>query len=335
MQQILNQLYQYQTLSREEARDILLKISDGTFNNCQIASFVTAFNMRKITVAELEGFRQALLERCLTINLDEFSPADVCGTGGDGKNTFNISTLAAFVAAGAGIKIAKHGNTGVSSGCGSSDVLQYLGCEFTNKEVALKQQISESNFCYLHAPLFHPAMKNVAPVRKEIRVKTIFNMLGPLVNPANVKKQSVGVFNLELGRLYQYLFQNSGSSYVIYHSLDGYDEISLTSPFKYISVAGEQVVYPHTMNIPLISPKELSGGKTIASSAKIFMNILSGKGTTLQNNVVALNAAAAMQSASPGTDLNSHFKHALSVLSNGLALETFNNYKKLTREGVH
>ena len=207
MKKIINKLINYDYLTKEESFKVIIDIAKGKYNNSQIASFLTVFMMRRVTLEEIQGFRSALLELCVSVDLSEFDAIDLCGTGGDGKNTFNISTLSSFVTAGAGIKVSKHGNYGVSSECGSSNVLEELGIRFSNDEVFLKNCIDKAGICILHAPLFHPAMKNVAPVRKELGVKTFFNMLGPLVNPSFPKNQLTGVFNLELARLYNYLFQ--------------------------------------------------------------------------------------------------------------------------------
>ena len=232
MKDILNRLINHETISKEEARNVLVNISAGKYNHSQIAAFLTVYMMRSITLEELEGFRDALLEMCLSTDLAQYDPIDLCGTGGDGKDTFNISTLACFVTAGAGVKVAKHGNYGVSSGCGSSNVMEHLGIKFSNEQDFLKRSMDEAGICFLHAALFHPAMKNVAPIRKELGVKTFFNMLGPMVNPAFPKNQVVGVFSLELARMYAYLYQKTDKNFTILHALDGYDEISLTGNTK-------------------------------------------------------------------------------------------------------
>ena len=235
MKAILNQLIRHEQLSKEQARQVIINIAEGHYNTSEIASFLTVFMMRSISLEELEGFRTALLELCIHVDLSEFNAIDLCGTGGDEKNTFNISTLSAFVTAGAGVKVTKHGNYGVSSGCGSSNVLEVLGIRFSNESDFLKRCVDEAGICILHAPLFHPAMKNVAPVRKELKLKTFFNMLGPLVNPAFPKYQLTVVFNLELARLYYYLFQKTDTKFTVLYALDGYDEISLTGPVKAFS----------------------------------------------------------------------------------------------------
>ena len=242
MKEILQRLTSHLTLEREEARNILIRIASGEYNNSQVSSFLTVYMMRMITVHELAGFRDALLDLCLATDLSEFETIDLCGTGGDGKNTFNISTLSSFVVAGAGGKVAKHGNYGVSSACGSSNVMEYLGYKFTNNRDSLKNQLDKANICFLHAPLFHPAMKTVAPIRRELSVKTFFNLLGPMVNPSSPKNQLVGVWNLETARLYNYIYQQTDKNYTILYSLDGYDEISLTSEYKMITNLEEELL---------------------------------------------------------------------------------------------
>ena len=294
MKQLLNRLINQESISSEEAKQVLVNISKGDYNQSQIASFLTVYMMRSITLEELKGFRDALLELCLPIDLTDFNAIDLCGTGGDGKDTFNISTLSSFVTAGAGVKVAKHGNYGVSSACGSSNVMEYLGIKFSNDEDFLKQSIDKAGICVLHAPLFHPAMKNVAPIRRELGVKTFFNMLGPMVNPSFPKNQIVGVFNLELLRLYGYLYQNTDKNYSIVHALDGYDEISLTGKTKVISNHSETLFSPEDLGVQQIKQSDIFGGNTIEDSAKIFLNVINGKGTEPQNNVVCANAGLAI-----------------------------------------
>lgn len=294
MKQILNRLINHENISTEEAKQVLVNISKGDYNQSQIASFLTVYMMRSITLEELQGFRDALLELCIPINLSDYNAIDLCGTGGDGKNTFNISTLASFVTAGAGVHVAKHGNYGVSSASGSSNVMEALGIKFSNQEDFLKHSIEKAGICVLHAPLFHPAMKNVAPIRKELGVKTFFNMLGPMVNPSFPKNQLVGVFNLELQRIYGYLYQETKTNYSIVHALDGYDEISLTGNTKIISNATETMLSPKDLNVEQINQSDIFGGDTVKSSAKIFLNVIKGKGTEAQNNVVCANAGLAI-----------------------------------------
>ncbi|PIF71655.1 anthranilate phosphoribosyltransferase [Flavobacterium sp. 2] len=294
MKTILNKLINHEVLTKEEAKNVLINISSGQYNPSQISAFLTVFMMRSITIDELSGFREALLDLCIRVDLSAYNTIDLCGTGGDGKDTFNISTLASFVSAGAGIKVAKHGNYGVSSISGSSNVMEKMGIKFSNDPSFLEKCIDKAGICVLHAPLFHPAMKNVGPIRKELAVKTFFNMLGPMVNPSFPQNQLVGVFNLELARMYAYLYQNTNVNFTILHSLDGYDEISLTGPTKIITSHMEGMLNPEDFNVRLLSQTEIEGGKTIEESAAIFTNIISGKGNEAQNNVVCANAAMAI-----------------------------------------
>jgi anthranilate phosphoribosyltransferase len=316
MKKILNHLFEHKTFSREESKQILTDIALGKYNASQMAAFMTAYCMRSITVNELEGFRDAMLELCLPADVGTNELIDLCGTGGDGKDTFNISTLASFVVAGAGYKVAKHGNYGVSSGCGSSNVMEYLGYQFTNDIDKLKSSVEKANICFLHAPLFHPAMKTVAPIRRELGVKTFFNMLGPLVNPAKPKNQLVGVFNLELARVYAYLYQKSTTKYTIVNALDGYDEVSLTGDFKTFSIAGEKINSIEALGFEKLQASEIAGGETVADSAAIFSKVLGGEGTSAQNNVVLCNAALAIQTITPGkTFADSYYEAEQSLLS--------------------
>lgn len=324
MKSILNYLFENKTFSRDEARQILTELAGGVFNDTQIAAFITAYCMRSITVEELQGFRDAMLDLCLKPDLSAYELIDLCGTGGDGKDTFNISTLASFVVAGAGYKVAKHGNYGVSSGCGSSNVMEYLGCRFTNDENILKRNLDEAGICFLHAPLFHPAMKTVAPVRKGLGVKTFFNMLGPMVNPAQPAYQLVGVFSLELARLYAYLYQQSDKQYNIIHSLDGFDEISLTSDFKTFSNEGEKLHELDELGFTSLTLDEIQGGDTVESSAKIFMDVIKGGGTSAQTNVVLCNAALAIQTIHKEKTFADGYYEAEESLMSGKALRSFN-----------
>ena len=294
MKKILNRLTQYETLTEKESRDIIIDISEGKLNTSEISSFLTIFMIRNITIEELNGFRKALIELSLKIDLNEFDPIDLCGTGGDEKDTFNISTLASFVTAGSGVKVAKHGNYGVSSSCGSSNVLEYLDLKFNNDSDKIRKAVDKANICFLHAPLFHPAMKNVAPVRKELGLKTFFNMLGPMVNPSMPKKQVVGVYNLELARIYNYLYQTTDINYNIIHSIDGYDEISLTKGTKVYSRESEFILDSKDFSLKDIDSKNIRGGKDIESSSKIFMDVLNGEASNDQENVVCANASLAI-----------------------------------------
>ena len=323
MKKILNHLFENKTFSSLEAQKILTSIALGEFNTSQIAAFITAYGMRNITVEELQGFRDAMLDLCLPVDFSEFELVDLCGTGGDGKDTFNISTLASFVVAGAGHKVAKHGNYGVSSGCGSSNVMEYLGYSFTNDESKLKRSLDEAGICFLHAPLFNPAMKTVAPIRKELGVKTFFNMLGPMVNPAQPKNQIVGVFSLELARLYAYLYQKTDKNYTIIHAVDGFDEVSMTCDFKTFSKKGESLLKISDLGFEEIKETEIQGGDTVESSAKIFSTVLNGEATDAQTNVVLCNAALAIQTIKQNATFADCYYEAEESLQSKKALASF------------
>jgi len=330
MKAILNRLINHEKLSKEESRQMIINIADGQYTSSQIASFLTVYLMRSISLDELEGFRSALLELCLLINIDEYNTIDLCGTGGDGKDTFNISTLSSFVVAGAGIKVTKHGNYGVSSTCGSSNVLEALGVKFSNEKDFLKRCLDQAGICILHAPLFHPAMKNVAPVRRELGVKTFFNMLGPLVNPVKPKNQLTGVFNLELARLYYYLFQKTDTNFTILYGLDGYDEISLTGPTKAFGKNSESLLMPRDFGVDPISENAISGGKNVDHSTKIFMEIIQNKGTIPQQNVVCANAGMAIATALNLSPLEG-FEKAKETLLSGKAYNVLSKLQTLSK----
>jgi anthranilate phosphoribosyltransferase len=330
MKQLLNRLINHESISSKEAKQVLVNISEGEYNQNQIASFLTVYMMRSITLEELRGFRDALLELCIAIDLKDFNAIDLCGTGGDGKDTFNISTLSSFVTAGAGVNVAKHGNYGVSSACGSSNVMEYLGIKFSSDEDFLKRCIDKTGICVLHAPLFHPAMKNVAPIRRELGVKTFFNMLGPMVNPSFPKNQMVGVFNLELQRLYGYLYQQTDKNYSIVHALDGYDEISLTGKTKVISNTTETMFSPEDLGVKQIQQGDIFGGNTVKDAANIFINVIGGKGTEAQNNVVCANAGLAIAT-SKQISHQDGFNLAKESLLSGKAKSTLNKLIELSK----
>jgi len=325
MKNILQHLFEHKTLKREEAKEVLIQIAQGEFNEFQTTSFLTVFMMRSITVDQLTGFREALLELCIPVDLSEYNGVDLCGTGGDGKNTFNISTLASFVVAGAGEMVTKHGNYGVSSFCGSSNVIEYLGYQFKSKEEDLKRDLDKSGICFLHAPLFNPAMKNIAPIRRDLGVRTFFNMLGPLVNPSKPKHQIVGVFDLELARLYQYLLQKTDSKYTIIHGIDGYDEVSLTDKVKLIGNGMEELLEPEDLGKRKLQPEELYGGETVAEAAKIFTDILKGNGSEAQNAVVTRNAGLAIHCLHPEISREDAIDRAVESLDSGSAYQVLKN----------
>jgi len=329
VKKILDHLFEYKALSKEQSKEVLTGIAKGDYNTSQIAAFLTIYAMRSVTVAELEGFRDAMLELCLAVDLADYDPMDVCGTGGDGKDTFNISTLSCFVVAGAGQRVAKHGNHGVSSTCGSSTVLEYLGVKFSNEQDYLERAIAETGVCFLHAPLFHPAMKNVAPVRQELGVKTFFNMLGPMTNPAFPQKQLAGVFSLELARLYAYLYQQTDKKFMVVHGLDGYDEVSLTGSFKIITPQAEQVLTPAQLGLDTFRAEALAGGETVTESARIFMNVLNDEATSAQKQAVVANAALALHAADSSLSLIDAVAKAMESIESKKALESFQKLVQL------
>jgi anthranilate phosphoribosyltransferase len=330
MEQLLNKLVNHESLSKEQARGVLVSISEGKYNSSQIASFLTVYRMRPLTLEELEGFRDALLDLCLAVDIAHYNTIDLCGTGGDGKNTFNISTLASFVTAGADVLVSKHGNYGVSSISGSSNVMEYLGVKFSTDPDFLKRCLDQARICLLHAPLFHPAMKNVAPIRKELGVKTFFNMLGPMVNPAFPKNQLVGVFDLELARMYGYIYQKGVKNYTILHAMDGYDEVSLTGSVKVISNSSETVLQPEDFGLQKTKQSDIYGGESIKKAAEIFMNILNGFGTVAQNNVVCANAGLAIATVQKCT-LKQGILQAQESLMSGNALSSLQKLQSLSR----
>ncbi len=330
MKAILNKLYNHERLSKAEAKQILIDIAASKYNDAHLASFMTVFMMRPITVDELSGFRDALKELAIKVDLSDFNTIDIVGTGGDGKDTFNISTLTSFIVAGTGQKVAKHGNYSVSSKSGSSDMLESFGYNFTNDENTLKEHLEKANICFLHAPKFHPAMKAVGPTRKALALKTFFNMLGPLVNPSSPKNHMLGTFNLEIARLYNYILQGEKDiNYGIIHALDGYDEISLTSGFKFFTKNGEQIINPEDFGQKRIQQSEIFGGDSVADAAKIFKTILDGKGTEAQNNVVLTNAAFALKIVDDALSFNDAFEKAKQSLFNKKAKECLNNLVSL------
>jgi anthranilate phosphoribosyltransferase len=322
MKRILDLIYSGETFSEQQSYELMMQIGNGAFNEIQVAAFLSALNMRAVTVNELKGMRRAMLDLCIPVNLQDYDAMDLCGTGGDGKDTFNISTLSAFVVAGAGVPVAKHGNYAVSSHCGSSNVLEYFGLKFTNDLSIIYQQMEKANITILHAPLFHPAMKYVAPARKAMQVKTIFNILGPLSNPSQPKVQVSGVYSMDIARLYHFLMQKLHDRYAIVHSLDGYDEISLTGVVKIYSHTGEKTYSPQDMGFQVVQPIDLSGGLTIQEAAAIFLSVLECTSTDIQREVVVANAAVAI-SIHQGLSLSEAKSAAEESLDSKKALRAF------------
>ena len=319
MRKILQYLFEHKTLSRDQAKEVLVNMGKNIYNEHEITAFMTVYLMRSITIDELQGFRDALLELCVPVDFSEYDTIDIVGTGGDGKNTFNISTLSCFIVAGTGQKVAKHGNYGASSISGASNVMEQMGYKFKNDNERLKKELEESNISFLHAPLFHPALKTVGPIRKNLAMRTFFNMLGPMVNPSHPKYQLVGVFSLEMARIYNYLLQQTEESFTIIHSLDGYDEISLTNDTKVITNEGESVKTPEQLGKRMVEPNDIQGGNTVEEAAKIFLKILKGDGSWAQNAVVLANAAMALYCTGNYKAYDDAFNAAIESLESGKA----------------
>jgi len=322
MKEILEQLFENKQLTYKDAKETLINIGQAKYNQSQVAAFLTVYLMRSISLDEIAGFRDALLDLCVKVDLSGFDTIDLCGTGGDSKDTFNISTISAFVVAGAGYKVAKHGNYGVSSGCGSSNVLEYLGYRFTSDQDLLKRNLETAGICFLHAPLFHPAMKNVGPTRRELQSKTFFNILGPMVNPSFPKNQIVGVYSLEIARLYAYLYQKLDINFSIIHGLDGYDEISLTGDFRFISNHRDEILSPADIGFRKTDPQSIINGGSVSEAAKIFISVLEGKATKEQENVVLANSAMAIQCISGNTNFDDSVQEARESIGSGKALQS-------------
>jgi len=322
MKHTLSKLFESQRLGRAEAQNLMYGIANGSINESQIAAVLTAYIMRSISLEELQGFRDALLELSVKVDINDGQTIDLCGTGGDGKNTFNISTVSAFVVAGARVPVAKHGNYGATSVSGSSNVMEYFGYRFSTNVSKLKKEIDNTNVCFLHAPLFHPALKAVGPIRRQLGIKTFFNMLGPLVNPSRPKYQVSGVYNIEVGRIYSYLLCDYLNDYRIIHSLDGYDEISLTNSTKIFSKTGEDCLTPESLGFRKVMPEKIVGGKTVEESATIFLSVLSNNADKSIIDVVIANSAMAI-SCYKGLPFAESTLLARESLESGKALECF------------
>jgi len=323
MKEILQQLFSHKTLSKGAAMQVMLNLAKGAYNQTEMGAFITVYLMRSITIEELEGFRDGLLELALPVDLGGLKVMDIVGTGGDGKNTFNISTLACFIVAGAGKKVAKHGNYGASSISGASNVMETLGYKFKTSNDALQTELEQTNFTFLHAPLFHPALKAVAAVRKELGFRNFFNMLGPMVNPARPAYQLVGVYSLEMARIYNYLLQQTGKPFTIIHGLDGYDEISLTNDTKVITNKGERVFSSIEIGKRTVLAQDIHGGSSVDEAAKLFVRILSGDGSWSQNAVVLANAAMALHCTGDYADYDAAYAAAVESLESGRANSCF------------
>lgn len=330
MKDILNRMLNHEELTREETRDILLGITRSEYPNEQIAALLTALQMRGITVDELLGFRDGILESGIHAQLDCDRYIDVVGTGGDRKNTFNISTTSCFVIAGAGYKVAKHGNYAATSKSGASNVIEQHGIKFTNDIDRLNRSINECGIVYLHAQLFAKAMKFVGPVRNALQFPTCFNLLGPLVNPSSPQCQMLGVANLDQMRLYNNVYQKIGIDYAIVNSIDGYDEISLTGDFKVTTNDYERVFKPSDLGLRTARPEELQAGATEEDAARIFDNVLADKALPAQKDIVIANAAFGIQVFERGKkSIDECMAIARESIESGKALATFRKFVEL------
>ena len=331
MKTILTRLFNHEELTAEESRQILLNISRGMYPEAQIAALLTVFQMRGITVDELTGFRKALMETRVPIDFAPYRPIDIVGTGGDGKNTFNISTCACFIVAGAGYKVAKHGNYGATSVSGASNVIEQHGVRFTNNPDILKRSMEECNIAYLHAQLFNPAMKTVGSVRKALGVRTLFNLLGPLVNPCKPAYQLLGVADLSQMRLYTNVFYKLGIDFAVVNSLDNYDEISLTDEFKVMTRNYERIYRPQALGFSAVRPEELSGGACKEDTVRIFDNVLNNRAEAAQTQCVIVNAAFAIQVMEPEKEIEECIAIARESLESGRALKTLKKFIEISK----
>ena len=330
MKDILNRMLNHEELSRQEMKDILIGITQSEFPNEQITALLTALQMRGVTVDELLGFRDGILETGVPVPLDCERYIDVVGTGGDRKNTFNISTTSCFVIAGAGYKVAKHGNYAATSTSGASNVIQHHGIQFTDDIDRLNRSLNECGIVYLHAQLFARAMKFVGPIRKALQFPTVFNLLGPLVNPSQPSCQLLGVANLDQMRLYNNVYQKIGIDYGIVNSIDGYDEISLTGPFKVTTKQYERIFKPGDLGFDIIKPEELVAGATEDEAARIFDSVLENRCLPGQKEVVLANAAFGIQVLERGEkSIEECVEIARESIESGSALRTFRKFVEL------
>ena len=330
MKEVLNKMLNHEELSRTETRDIIVGITKDEFPTEQITALLTGLQMRGVTVDELLGFRDGILATGVKAILDCDKYIDVVGTGGDRKNTFNISTTSCFVIAGAGYKVAKHGNYAATSVSGASNVIHYHGVKFTADIDKLNRSINEAGIVYLHAQLFASAMKFVGPIRKALQFPTVFNLLGPLVNPSQPKAQLLGVANLDQMRLYRQVYQKLGIDYGIVNSIDGYDEISLTGDFKVATNNYERVFSPADLGFVPATPEELVGGANEDEAAEIFDAVLENRALQAQKNVVLANAAFGIQVMEKGKkSIEECVEIARKSIDSGKALATFRKFAEI------
>ncbi len=319
MRQEIEAICDGKILTADEARELLHRLIADNISTASLAALLTALRCRGLSVDLLDGFSAGLMDLAVPVDLGGHDFLDLCGTGGDGKGTFNISTTAAFVVAGAGYRVAKHGNSAVSSSCGSSNVLQALGIALHSDVDTIRREFDRTGVCFLHAPFFHPALKRVAPVRQELGIRTIFNALGPLVNPARPRFQISGVYSLELQRLYSYLLQRRGSEFAVVHTLDGHDEVSLTAPTRVCSSMGEKDLTADAFGLSATSSEQLRAPSSVEKCAALVIEILEGRGTAAQEAVVVASAALAMNSYDRQGDICDYVERAQVSIRSGRA----------------
>ncbi|MCQ2266888.1 MAG: anthranilate phosphoribosyltransferase [Bacteroidaceae bacterium] len=329
MKQYLLRLIEGETLQREDTHHIMLNVTKEQYSEHQIAALLMALQTRGVTVDELLGFRDGLLETGKYVNFEDQNTLDIVGTGGDGKNTFNISTCSAFVIAGAGYKVTKHGNGGSTSVSGASNVLQGHGVKFTDNEDTLRRSLDEAGICYFHAPLFAYGMKFVGSTRRALQVPTCFNLLGPLVNPCHPKNSLHGTANQSQLRLYTAVHQKIGDKYGVVTSYDGYDEISLTSGFKMTTNHFEKVFTPKDLGFNYVEPMDIYGGQTAEEAMKIFDSVLEGTCTEAQKNVILANAACGISVMERNLSIEESVAIARESLESGKALRAFKKFVEI------
>ena len=317
MKEIINKILEKRALTFDEAKRIIYAIAEDQLNNSQVAVILFGIQMKGLQLEEIKGFRSALLELAIPVQIDGSNAIDLCGTGGDGKNTFNISTTTAFVVSAMGYKVIKHGNYGVSSTCGSSNVLEELGYHFSADSAILNRQLKEKNICFLHAPLFHPTLMKVGGIRKELGIRTFFNALGPLVNPVQPEYQLTGTYNLELAKIYQHILLGSRKDYKVVFGMNGYDELTLTDQTRVLGVEGDECIDAATFDQTKVKPTSIHSGETILQAANLLRSITQGDGSNSQNSVISANVALALQCFHPNQSLKELFNEAYVFIKSG------------------
>jgi anthranilate phosphoribosyltransferase len=333
MKGYLEKVIEGENLSFDEAYEVMYSIMSGNENNSKIASMLTALKIKHETAEEIAGFAAAMRAKAIKIKCDDENVIDVCGTGGDGSGTFNISTAVGFVAAGAGVKVAKHGNKSISSKCGSSDVLHELGVDVQLSPEVSERALNEIGIAFLFAPLYHPAMKHVAPIRKELEFRSIFNILGPLTNPADTKRQLLGTFNDDVAKLMSDAIKHLEMKKVCFICTNNsFDEVSLAHPTNVIETMDNNGTYFYQLTnesfgFPKVELKDIQGNSA-KENAEIIYKIFSGKEKTPGYYVVVANAALAIKAAGVSDDLSHCVKIAEESVQSGNTLRKLNELKE-------